>query len=776
MSLQQNNIPMTGMNQAPGQGFSQQQQQVNDIETVRRNYREALYELTFNSKPIITNLTIMAQENQHAAAVIVREIEQQIRHNAAGQKLPVLYLIDSICKNVGGVYLECFGRDIASTFLDAYTVTDVNVRRSFERLLHTWKNGMPNGAPVFSRQIIESIERPLNYIRSRNQGVSPQQQPQQPHHQPHHQQSQQQQQHINHHHHLSQQHQQPQTRFPSTPQKQPQRPVMSPRNNHQQIHVNPNFVPKRDPRDPRDPRGRNSYQQERISKTMPSVSKPLPTTTTATTTTTAQQSPLLSGGGITTSTNNILSTLQSMLPSSSQVVSTDKNVSQLLSQIQSMLPSLPPQQSSAIQQHLDQIFGNNNNDNININNNFSTQLPQTHATNNLGNILNGLPFSMPPVSTPIMATSTPPVQSQGQVPVVGNIGRLSHSPPIYQTPPPLVSATPPPAAISPTPPPQQQQQQQQQSGGVSINTAELLKGLTSMGILGGNTPPPTTTTTPSDSNSVANGSSTTSNIATETATTVRTENNNDTTTSNKTDEKDNVGESTEKTISLNDFGTFKLESKDLQIVRSGAIELLYSGLPLQCKQCGFRYPKTSEGQSKMDAHLDSHFRQNRRMKERVKRGLSRSWFVTEEEWVSGSGGELTSHQAPAFLLNDNTTTDVNMGSPAAAGSGGDMDTINPETHMVVMPNDEDRKPCPICGERFIDFWNDDEEEWMYKNAVMVDNTIYHATCHADAVKSGTLVGSSEQEDTEMKESIQGVKRKAEEDGNVSNDWKKGEFY
>ena len=72
---------MAGMNQAPGQGFSQQQgQQVTDIETVRRNYREALYELTFNSKPIITNLTIMAQENQHAAAVIVREIEQQIRH------------------------------------------------------------------------------------------------------------------------------------------------------------------------------------------------------------------------------------------------------------------------------------------------------------------------------------------------------------------------------------------------------------------------------------------------------------------------------------------------------------------------------------------------------------------------------------------------------------------------------------------------------------------------------------------------------------------------
>lgn len=95
---------------------------------------------------------------------------------------------------------------------------------------------------------------------------------------------------------------------------------------------------------------------------------------------------------------------------------------------------------------------------------------------------------------------------------------------------------------------------------------------------------------------------------------------------------------------LNQFGPFLLDSKDLQIARPGAIELLYSAEPLQCKQCGFRYPQTEKGQAKMDAHLDSHFRQNRKMKERTKRGLSRSWFVTVDEWVSGEGGELTSQQ------------------------------------------------------------------------------------------------------------------------------------
>lgn len=152
----------------------------------------------------------------------------------------------------------------------------------------------------------------------------------------------------------------------------------------------------------------------------------------------------------------------------------------------------------------------------------------------------------------------------------------------------------------------------------------------------------------------------------------------------------------------------------------------------------------------MDAHLDSHFRQNRRMKERVKRGLSRSWFVTEDEWISGAGGELASHQgkschvmfldhlltlvfiAPTFL-NDSTSSahpHDNVGSPSAqAGS----ETLGPDSQVVVMPDENNRKPCPICGERFVDFWNDDEEEWMYKNAVLVNNTVSHCCWHGGSV-------------------------------------------
>jgi pre-mRNA cleavage complex 2 protein Pcf11 len=211
-----------------------------------------------------------------------------------------------------------------------------------------------------------------------------------------------------------------------------------------------------------------------------------------------------------------------------------------------------------------------------------------------------------------------------------------------------------------------------------VDTADLLKSLTSMGYLSPS--PPITTNNNKNTESAA-------------------------------------------AVDLNKYGTFSLDSKDLQIARPGAIELLYSAEPLQCKQCGFRYPKTEKGQAKMDAHLDSHFRQNRKMKERVKRGLSRSWFVTVDEWINGEGGELMSQQAPAFLHDGmgHVNKSIEKKQPTE-------EVINPDQYTVIMPNDDSRKPCAICGERFIDFWNDDEEEWMYKNAVMIDEKVVCIYC------------------------------------------------
>ncbi|ORX56382.1 hypothetical protein DM01DRAFT_1303896 [Hesseltinella vesiculosa] len=450
------------------------------MEAIRQTYHTLLNELTFNSKPIITSLTIKAQESNNAANVIVREIEQRIRMNAPNQKLPILYLIDSICKNVGGTYITHFSRNIVSVFVDAYSLVDLQTQASFERLLQTWKNGLPNGGPVFARHLIESMERSVQFVRQKTNRA-------------------------------------PANAYQPPPMPHQQRPPMP--------HQQPPHMPHRQ------------------SPHMPH-----------------QQPPT------------------------------------------ALDPRQPP--------------------------------PNTLAPP---------PFQQPkPQPTPPPATA-----------FIGQIFPGMVAAPVQTQPP------QPPHQLSPSPQP-------------SIDTNALLHSLMSKGIIG---KPATPNSQPS---------APTSGIL--------------------------------------------LCSKDLQRALPNAVECLYADLPLKCKQCGIRYPKTDDGQARMDAHLDSHFRQNRRIKERGKRGLSRSWFVSVSDWVAGAEGELTHHQMPIFVLDKH---DANKEDE----QGIDLiaETQRLENSTVVKPlNTTEQPSCPICGESFIDVWNDEQEEWVYKNAVFTDDKIYHATCQADA--------------------------------------------
>lgn len=55
------------------------------------------------------------------------------------KKLASLYLIDSIIKNVGGVYIELFESNIANLFCDAFNLCDDKDKEKFIKVLSTWK-------------------------------------------------------------------------------------------------------------------------------------------------------------------------------------------------------------------------------------------------------------------------------------------------------------------------------------------------------------------------------------------------------------------------------------------------------------------------------------------------------------------------------------------------------------------------------------------------------------------------------------------------------------
>ncbi|KAK4524206.1 hypothetical protein GAYE_SCF02G2105 [Galdieria yellowstonensis] len=123
-----------------------------------KEYSEFLLDLTFNSKPIIDNLTAIAAENKHAAVGIVKAIESRIASVSPDKKLPTLYLLDSIVKNVGEPYRSLFEKNLQTTFLSAFRVVPKAVRQSMMRLLETWP-------PYFGNNVISLLKVRANEVQ-----------------------------------------------------------------------------------------------------------------------------------------------------------------------------------------------------------------------------------------------------------------------------------------------------------------------------------------------------------------------------------------------------------------------------------------------------------------------------------------------------------------------------------------------------------------------------------------------------------------------------------
>lgn len=134
--------------------------EVEEEQFLAEYYQHVLSSLTVNSRALITELTSLADKYVDHAPEIVDLIEERIKKCLPQYKLNSVYLLDSICKNIGNPYNLLFGSRLYAIFTLTYlVVTDTPTRQNLINLFKTWTKAVTNsGLELFPQQVIKKIE------------------------------------------------------------------------------------------------------------------------------------------------------------------------------------------------------------------------------------------------------------------------------------------------------------------------------------------------------------------------------------------------------------------------------------------------------------------------------------------------------------------------------------------------------------------------------------------------------------------------------------------
>ncbi|KAG4035662.1 hypothetical protein MFRU_001g04310 [Monilinia fructicola] len=542
---------------------------------VAEDYKRALEDLTMNSRYEISNLTVIAKENTEHALAISEALKNHIKQTSPQKKLPAFYVLDSVVKNVGTPYTLFFGRQLYSTFMEAYALVSHDVRRKMDEMLKTWKEPVPGSIdtrPVFPPEVTRPIENAL--IKARTSALQQEQ--------------------------LRTQ-QQLMSRGRSAVGQAPYRNTPTPPNpSRQPIYPSPGYPQQY----PSPVNGQqysnqtNGHMQHGLPQRPPPVQQySQPSGSSASwqqSQSQGYQSPEASVDVLNRDISNLITSSKAEFAQSPYDSSIQTRLKALLD-LQTILQTqrLPPDQIAMIKDQVAQLSG------------ASQPAPK-------------IPSPRPaPVATPTPQTQPQPSLSSllGPGGLAALLARQAASSQIPTPPPPKAAVaiqSPQPKLSLPLQVPFQPAPSTPVPASVSTPAADpnsLLERLRAAGMLPA---VPAATSTPTQPPSVLGG----------------------TIPPGFPPSLPFISAPPVSRTPLSEIpNDVILKPASLKMFRPHLISSLYEKLGAPCTQCGRRFQSDAEGRKKKTAHMDWHFRVHQRMAEAEKRGQHRSWYVDELDWI-----------------------------------------------------------------------------------------------------------------------------------------------
>ncbi|KAI0479270.1 hypothetical protein GGR56DRAFT_371161 [Xylariaceae sp. FL0804] len=667
-----------------------------ESQAVAEDFRMALEDIQTNARAEIANLTLIARENTEHALEISGALVDHINKIAPHKKLPNLYLLDSIVKNVGTPYTIFFSRKLYKTFMESYALVDGATRRKMEEMLKTWKEPVPGSIdtrPVFPPDVVRPIENAL--IKYRTTVLQQDQERMR-----------------------SQQHMLGRGRpMQGVPYREtPTPPGTRPPSQAQGGFPVPLPMPNTNgiPYSQAPPAG--AYNSQMMFPA-PSTSTPTPQPPAASS---AFQPPRIPGYGMPQagiSIDSLSNDIQQLITASqAQVSHTPHDPS-----IQTRLKALMDLQSILQTQNLPQdqlVLVKNQIADLAVTIRATPAQPPTPVPT-----AQPVAVAPPPAAAPKVSLES--LLGPGALAAIMARNSVTPQPPTPQPPPVSIAVRPATPQRSETP----------QSAAPATDPMALMSMLRRAGMLPSATPTTGSQrvgTTPSSSVPlpfplpIPGGAAMTGAPAA-------------------------ARPPTPLAALTNDIS---LKASSLKQFRPHLLPLLFEGLGTQCTQCGRRFTRDAEGREKKTAHMDWHFRVNQRISDVEKRGQHRSWLVDEVDWTRTRETVDGDHTTPAGEHDGGGSAGAaahDGGPGAAAGEGagrggsgptGGSRTPSQTKEYIPVPDDPmlAASVCPVCQEKFETRWLDGAQEFVWEDAARVGDRIYHASCHREATRDGGSSG------------------------------------